>query len=85
MNNLSPAAQAVWESFNEEEAGVFVDYGQKLAAALDALADQVLPEEPAPEGMRPAGEVYSAREIRRRQRQDIRAQLLAIANELKSD
>ena len=40
MNNLSPSAQAVWEAFNEEEAGVFVDYGQKLAAALDALADQ---------------------------------------------
>ena len=40
MNNLSPAAQAVWEAFNEEEAGVFVDYGQKLAAALEALADQ---------------------------------------------
>jgi len=40
VNNLSPAAQAVWEAFNEEEAGVFVDYGQKLAAALDALADQ---------------------------------------------
>jgi hypothetical protein len=40
VNNLSPSAQAVWEAFNEEEAGVFVDYGQKLAAALDALADQ---------------------------------------------
>jgi hypothetical protein len=40
VNNLSPAAQAVWEAFNEEEAGVFVDYGQKLAAALEALADQ---------------------------------------------
>ena len=40
MNNLSPSAQAVWEAFNEEEAGVFVDYGQKLAAALEALADQ---------------------------------------------
>lgn len=40
MSDLSPAAQAVWEAFNEEEAGVFVDYGQKLAAALEALADQ---------------------------------------------
>ena len=40
MNNLSPAAQAVWDAFNEEEAGVFVDYGQKLAAALEALANQ---------------------------------------------
>jgi len=43
-----------------------------------------VPEEPAPKGMRPAGEVYSAREIKRQQRQDIRAQLLAIAAELKA-
>ena len=44
MPKLSPAAQAVWEAFNEDEAGVFVDYGQKLAAALRAAAYQVLPE-----------------------------------------
>jgi hypothetical protein len=37
---LSPAAQAIWDAFNEDEAGVFVDYGDKLAAALRALADQ---------------------------------------------
>jgi hypothetical protein len=38
---LSPAAQAVWEAFNLDEAGVFVDYGDKLAAALKAAADQL--------------------------------------------
>ena len=37
---LSPAANAVWEAFNQDEAGVFVDYGDKLAAALRAVADQ---------------------------------------------
>jgi hypothetical protein len=37
---LSPAALAVWEAFNQDEAGVFVDYGDKLAAALRALAAQ---------------------------------------------
>ena len=37
---LSPAAFAVWEAFNQDEAGVFVDYGDKLAAALRAAADQ---------------------------------------------
>jgi hypothetical protein len=37
---LSPAAQAIWEAFNADEAGVFIDYGDKLAAALRALADQ---------------------------------------------
>lgn len=38
MTDLSPAAQAIWEAFNEDEAGVFVDYGDKLAAALRAAA-----------------------------------------------
>ena len=41
MSNLSPQAQTVWEAFNEDEVGVFVDYGQKLAAALRAVADQL--------------------------------------------
>lgn len=40
MTDLSPAANAVWEAFNQDEAGVFVDYGDKLAAALRAVADQ---------------------------------------------
>jgi proline racemase len=43
-SDLSPAAQAIWEAFNEDEAGVFVDYGDKLATALRAAADQVVPE-----------------------------------------
>jgi hypothetical protein len=38
---LSPAVSAVWEAFNQDEAGVFVDYGDKLAAALRAAADQL--------------------------------------------
>lgn len=36
---LSPAAQAVWDAFNQDEPGVFVDYGDCLAAALRALAE----------------------------------------------
>ena len=44
MAELSPAANAVWEAFNQDEAGVFVDYGEKLAAALRAVADQVAPQ-----------------------------------------
>ena len=35
---LSDAAEAAWEAFNEDEAGVFVDYGDKLAAAFRAAA-----------------------------------------------
>ena len=42
MTELSPAAKAVWEAFNEDEAGVFVDYGEKLAAALRAAADRTM-------------------------------------------
>ena len=37
---LSPAANAIWEAFNQDEAGVFVDYGDKLAAALRAVAER---------------------------------------------
>jgi hypothetical protein len=41
MTSLSPAALAVWEAFNSEEPGVFVDYGDCLAAALRALAVRI--------------------------------------------
>ncbi len=67
MTDLSPAAQAIWEAFNEDEAGVFVDYGDKLAAALRAAADCLWVDKP--DG---ANGVYEAH----------RAQLLAIAAEL---
>lgn len=89
MPELSPAAQAVldaWESKLEPMVTCLTHDPEReaLAAALRAAADQVVPEEPAPEGMRPAGEVYSAREIKRRQRQDTRHELLAIAAELEA-
>ena len=42
MAELSPKAEAIWEAFNEEEAGVFVDYGDKLAAAIRRLAEEVV-------------------------------------------
>jgi hypothetical protein len=68
---LSPAALAIWEAFNEDEAGVFVDYGDKLAAALRAAADQVVPLDP----LGPGG--WDAMD-------EIRASILAIATELSS-
>jgi len=43
MTDLSPAALAVWKAFNEDVPGVFIDYGNCLAAALRAAADQVVP------------------------------------------
>jgi len=39
MNDLSPAALAVWEAFNKEEPGAFDDYGDCLAAALRAAVE----------------------------------------------
>jgi hypothetical protein len=81
MTDLSPAAQAVldaafdpWQS-TDTPASI-------AAAALRAVADQVAPEEPRPTGMRPCGDTYSAREIRRNERMKLREQLLAIADEL---
>ncbi len=79
MTKLSPAAEAVWEAFNEEEAGVFVDYGEKLAAALRAAADQVVPFSLETEfyNRNPSLTLQKAVEIR--------AELLAIAAELEAN
>jgi hypothetical protein len=73
MTDLSPAALAIWEAFNEEEAGVFIDYGDKLAAALRAAADQVVPGE---------FRRHSVPKDVWLERCDIRRQLRAIAAEL---
>jgi hypothetical protein len=90
MTELSPAAQAVKDAvlalYSDEKVRKFgwqLDV-RTVAAALRAAADQVVPDEPAPTGMRPTGDVYSAREIRRGQRQETRSQLLAIAAELEA-
>jgi hypothetical protein len=82
MSELSPAAQAVLTAYNQRELAA--KRTTALAAALRAAADEVVPNEPAPTGMRPAGDVYSSREIRRGQRQETRSQLLAIAAELEN-
>jgi hypothetical protein len=44
--SLSPAAQAVWDAFNDvaERVGVFDDYGDALAAAFRAAADHLGPD-----------------------------------------
>jgi hypothetical protein len=81
MSELSLAAQTVLDAYYCEKPLVG---SKRVAAALRAAADQVVPNEPAPTGMRPAGDVYSSREIRRGQRQETRSQLLAIAAELEN-
>jgi hypothetical protein len=78
MADLSPAAQAAWEAFNDvaERVGVFEDYGDALAAFTRALADQVVPHEEVQLLLR-------GHELERLcQRQRTRAELLAIAAEL---
>lgn len=87
MSELSPAADAVLDAYMNNcgwPDGPYEKDYQCAAAVLRAAADQVVPDEPAPTGMRPAGDVYSFREIRRGQRQGTRSQLLAIAAELEA-
>jgi hypothetical protein len=68
MADLSPAALAVWEAFNSEEPGVFVDYGDCVAAALRAAATQLHHD---PKQSHQIGGIIASR-----------SQLLAIAAEL---
>ena len=82
MTDLSPAAQAVLIAVDDLYGFGAPEDREIIAVALRAVADQVVPDEAAPTGMRPAGDVYSSREIRRGQRQETRSQLLAIATEL---
>ena len=80
MTELSPAQKAL-AAFNKrhELCGPFDDdwVEQCLAAALEAVADQVVPYEKAPDLMR------SPDLERLAQRQHTRTQLLAIAAELR--
>ena len=77
MTDLSPAALAVWEAFNSEEPGVFVDYGDCLAAALRAAADQIAPLS--------YEDVWTDGRILQYEKRDpVREKLLAIAAELEA-
>ena len=84
MTDLSPAQKAV-AAFNErhELCGPFDDdwVEQCLAAALEAVADQVVPEEIEPANAFEE-EGYVPGRLRE-QRQETRRQLLAIAAELR--
>ena len=79
MTNLSPAAQAVLDAYN---AGfhhpVAVHHKPRIATALRAAADQVVPEEP----------LYGGDQrwmYERDTRQASRKKLLAIADELEGN
>jgi hypothetical protein len=74
MTELSPAAQEVFWAFNEAASGKPDDwhYLPAIAAALEAAADQVAPENPG------------GYDCCITQCEQIRAELLAIAAELKA-
>ena len=76
---LSPAAQAIWDAYQHVDCDPYrVDPRQAgLAAALSAVADQVVPAETAPKLMRGPDLERLA------QRQQTRAEILAIAAELR--
>jgi hypothetical protein len=81
MTDLSPAAQAIVKAFDDryELLGPLEDDWQEqcLVAALRALADQVVPHS----GRYPMSEYM---EGLRNAKHDVRAKILAIANELEN-
>jgi hypothetical protein len=78
MTDLSPAAQAVLDAFTDSDTihGLHL-MTPRLAAALDAVADQVVPE-----NANPVGDEHD--DARRFQRTQIRSQIRAIAAELRA-
>jgi len=81
MTELSPAAQQVFWAFNEAASGKPDDwhYLPAIAAALEAVADQVVPQPPMlVEGGRTYEEAWTATV-----HEAVRRQLLAIAAELR--
>ena len=84
MTELSPQAQAVWDAAYHTPAGCSYEY--ELAAALEAAADQVVPEQVEP----PCGETepwpqgYQLMSDAQWEKcQQLRSELLAIAAELR--
>jgi hypothetical protein len=84
MTDLSPAAEAVLNAYeNSPRNGFCLGEQKALAAALRAAADQVVPEEP---DLNPVGawSTYDWNHMNatKYQREESRRQLLAIAAEL---
>ena len=82
MNELSPAAQAVMDAYNSGfDRPVAVHHKPRIAAALRAAADQVVPEEDSYEG---GFSDSLEHQYRASERRLARAELLAIAAELEA-
>ena len=80
MTELSPQAQAILDAYNAGFARpVAVHHKPRIAAALEAVADQMVPKEwPTIEDYNEYEQGVAAAHIKHRN------QILAIANELKS-
>ena len=78
---MSPEANAAWEAYCQvmERVGVLEDHGDALAAFLDVVADQVVPDE----GKRYPIHLSSASWMRWDERKRARAKLLSLAAELR--
>lgn len=90
MTDLSPAAQALWDAFQRVECDeYYIDPRQAgLAAALEALADQVVPEQyypPCSEGEPWPLAYQHMSDSRWEQRQQTRSEITAIAAELRRE
>jgi hypothetical protein len=86
MSNLSPAAQAVLTAYNAGfKHPVAVHHKPRIAAALRAAADQVVPWQPEPteESVGPTIDFGYAWALFSKAN-DVRQELLAIADELEA-
>jgi hypothetical protein len=88
MTDLSPAAQAVLDAFlgDCENTGLQMDdLRENVAAALKAAADQVVPDGPRPSADSDYHLMHWSKSLDQyAQRQQTRAELLAIATELEN-
>ena len=88
MTDLSPAAQAVVDAWNAKHNPYGLTYRthaperEALAAALQAVADQVVPAESENEDLDPCNPDDKAEWAQYSQRQHTRSRILAIAAEL---
>ena len=78
MTNLSPAAQAVLDAWSDNTLYTRDKEPQALAAALRAVAEQLVPQVYLPERF------YSGEDFEEYARQMTRQHLLAIADELEA-
>ena len=84
MADLSPAAQAVLDAMHEVNLDFGGENAELAAAALQAVADQVVPAESENEDLDPCSPDDKAEWAQYSQRQHTRSRIRAIAAELEA-